>query len=90
MVALFSTLDELEPARVEEVFPDHDYHNRSVWRIYLSHAGHVLISDVVDKDKENRFDLAWRFGMCLCSDGRFSEAEALFVEVMETRKRLKN
>ena len=47
----------------------------------------ALISDVANKDTENRIDLMWRFGMCLYSDGQFNEAEALFIEVMEGRKR---
>src|SRR5439155_1490485 len=42
--------------------------------------------DVVEKDKENRIDLAWKFALCLYSDGRFNEAEALFIEVMESHK----
>jgi hypothetical protein len=75
-------------ARLEEVFPDHDHKNRSVWRTYLPHAGYALISDVVHKDGENRINLAWRFEMCLFSDGRFNEAEVPFMEVMERRKRV--
>jgi hypothetical protein len=37
-------------ARLEEVFPDEDYKNRSLWRLYLPHARYVLESNLVNKD----------------------------------------
>jgi hypothetical protein len=73
--------------RLDEVFPDHGHQNRSVWRTYLPHVSYVLISDVVAKDDEKRIALAWRFGMCLYTDGRYHEAEPLFVE--ETKRCLR-
>ena len=73
--------------RLDEVFPDHGHQNRSVWRTYLPHVSYVLISDVVAKD-EKRITLAWRFGMCLYTDGRYDEAETPFVEVMQMRQRV--
>ena len=75
-------------ARLEEVFPDDDHQNKSVWRTYLPHARYVLESDLVDKDQENRVDLAWNFGRCLDRDGRWNEAEVSFAEVMEIHKRV--
>ncbi|KAF2193470.1 HET-domain-containing protein [Zopfia rhizophila CBS 207.26] len=76
--------------RLEEVFPDDDYRNRSVWRTYLPHARYALESDLVDRDWKNRMDLMWRYGMCLYEDGRWNEAETPItqVQVMETRKRV--
>ena len=74
--------------RLDEVFPDHGHQNRSVWRTYLPHVSYVLISNVVAKDKEKRIALAWRFGMCLYTDGRYNEAEPLFVEETKRRKRV--
>ncbi|KAF2194690.1 HET-domain-containing protein [Zopfia rhizophila CBS 207.26] len=38
---------------LEEAFPDHDHKNRSLWRIYLPHVRHALLSDVVDKMKKS-------------------------------------
>jgi tetratricopeptide (TPR) repeat protein len=73
---------------LDEVFPDHGHRNRSVWRIYLPHVSYVLLSNVVAGDEEKRIALVWRFGMCLYTDGRYNEAEALFIEVMERRKRV--
>ncbi|KAH9207879.1 hypothetical protein DL95DRAFT_481880 [Leptodontidium sp. 2 PMI_412] len=74
--------------RLEEVFPDEDHKNRSVWRIYLPHARYVLESNLIDKCWENRINLARKVGMCLYNDGRFNEAEALNVQVMETSLRV--
>ena len=75
-------------ARLEEVFPSPDHQNRSVWRTYLPHVRCVLMSNMVEKDREDRIDLAWRFGTCLQSDGRYKESEACNLEVMESNKRL--
>jgi hypothetical protein len=73
--------------RIEEVFPDDDHQNRSIWRIYLPHVQSVLKSDVC-KDLESRGKLAWRFGTCLLQDGRYNEAEKQFVEAYKTDKKV--
>ena len=74
--------------RLKDVFPVHDHQNRSVWRKYWAHARCALESDLIDKQGEDRIDLAWKVGMCLYSDSRFDEAEELFIQVMETWKRV--
>jgi hypothetical protein len=74
--------------RLLEVFPDRDYRNRAAWREYLSHALYALSADNVEKDLNDWEGLAWKAGMCLYSDGRYKEAGELFVQVMETRKRV--
>jgi tetratricopeptide (TPR) repeat protein len=85
---LITQWTETAISRLQEVFPDHDHKKRSVWRTYLPHALYALLSDVVDKELEDRIDLAWKFAMCLYGDGRFNEAEFSFNEVMETRMRV--
>ncbi|KAF8865625.1 HET-domain-containing protein [Acephala macrosclerotiorum] len=72
--------------RLEEIFPDDDNKNRSVWRMYLPHARYTLESDLVNKDGEIWLDLMWRYGVCLYRDGRWNEAEASFTQVLETQK----
>ena len=72
--------------RLEEVFPDDNYRNRSVWRAYLPHARMALESDIGDRNLENRIHLMWRYGTCLYRDGRWKEAEEVFVQAMETFK----
>ena len=75
--------------RLEEVFPDDDHKNRSLWRTYLPHARQVLASNLVNEDGEQRMALMWRCGRCLYSDGRWDEAEALFTQISATEmKRL--
>ena len=54
---------------MEDVFPDNDHQNRSVWRRYLVHARYALESNLIDKYGENRINLAEKFGVCLYSDG---------------------
>jgi GTPase SAR1 family protein len=73
--------------RLEEVLPDKDYKNRSVWRAYLPHARYTLESNEVDKECQSRMHLLWRYGMCLYEDGRCNKAEALIIEVLEILKR---
>src|SRR6266516_113168 len=75
-------------ARLAEVLADGGHHNRVVWRTYLLHACYALRSDPVDEDGEDRIDLGWKYGICLYHDGRYNEAEILFDQVMETRKRV--
>ncbi|KIN03538.1 hypothetical protein OIDMADRAFT_177691 [Oidiodendron maius Zn] len=74
--------------RLGDIFPDDDHQNRSIWRRYLVHALYALESNLIDKYDEIRINLAWKVGLCLYSDGRYNEAEVLFAEVMEMRKKV--
>jgi tetratricopeptide (TPR) repeat protein len=73
--------------RLEEVFPDELYENRNVWRSYLPHARYVLESDLVDQTWQSRINLMWKCGQCFYKDGRWTEAEAAFTQVLEIEKR---
>ena len=73
--------------RLNEVFPNNDHTNRSIWRAYLPHARYVLESYVIEDEIRDKGGLLWKFGMCLYSDGRYSEAEKSISQVVETRKR---
>jgi tetratricopeptide (TPR) repeat protein len=74
--------------RLEEVFPDSDYRNRSVWRTYLPHARYALESQLDVDVVFEKTVLLWKFGMCVYRDGRYDEAEKAFTQVMENRKRV--
>jgi hypothetical protein len=78
---------EVVVTRLQEVFPDKDYKNRSVWRTYLPHARYVLESNLVNKDWQTRMNLLWKYGICLYEDGRWNEAEAAIAEILEIEKR---
>ncbi|EHA45981.1 hypothetical protein MGG_02976 [Pyricularia oryzae 70-15] len=74
-------------ARLEEVFPDHEHRNRTVWRVYLPHANCLLESNLIDNDNTSKINLKWKIALCYYSDGRYSEAETFLREVMEVRTR---
>ncbi|RYN85702.1 hypothetical protein AA0119_g13199 [Alternaria tenuissima] len=69
------------------VFPDDDHSNRSKWRRLLPHAQYALSHSPADDDKE-RMRLASKCATTLFRDGRYDEAEELFVQVMQTSKRM--
>ena len=72
--------------RLRDIFPDNDHQNRAIWRRYMAHARYVLDSNIVESGRETRIGLASKVALCLRSDGRFDEAEVLFLEVMESTK----
>ncbi|KAF4215069.1 hypothetical protein CNMCM8980_008758 [Aspergillus fumigatiaffinis] len=74
--------------RLEEVFPDDNHKNRSVWRRYLPHARYALQADLVDKDWMCRIELIWRYGLCLYRDGQWGEAEVAIIQVLDMTKRV--
>jgi tetratricopeptide (TPR) repeat protein len=70
------------------VFPDGDHSNRSKWRRLLPHAQYALSHSPADNDDEEKLDLTSKCAMALYSDGRCEEAEELFAQVMQARKRV--
>ena len=84
---LLAQWTEIVIERLEDVFPDNDHNNRSIWRAYLPHARCVLESRLVDQGQQSRLRLLWRYATCLSADGRWNEAEAAFVEGFEIEKR---
>ncbi|KAH9204603.1 hypothetical protein DL95DRAFT_495507 [Leptodontidium sp. 2 PMI_412] len=78
---------DLHRLRLEDVFPDDDHQNRSVWRAYLPHARCVLGSRLVDQSQQSRMSLLWRYATCLSADGLWDEAEAAYIEGLEIEKR---
>ncbi|KAI5365711.1 hypothetical protein J4E82_011248 [Alternaria postmessia] len=71
-----------------QVFPDSEHSNRSKWRRLLPHAQYALSHSPADDDDEERMRLASKCATTLFRDGRYDEAEELFVQVMQTMKRL--
>ncbi|OJD09678.1 hypothetical protein AJ78_08982, partial [Emergomyces pasteurianus Ep9510] len=66
--------------RFSEVFPNNDHDNRNMWRELLPHAL-SLIGEVEFEEKQEIYNsLARRIAQCLYSDGRYTEAEKLFVQ----------
>jgi len=74
--------------RMEEAFPNSNHENRSLWRTYLPHARYLLKSDIVKNHHSTRTNFMWRYGMCLCADERWNEAESSIRRVLETRQKV--
>jgi tetratricopeptide (TPR) repeat protein len=72
--------------RLEEVFPEAEHMNRSIWRLYLAHALYVLKQDSLEVDGKGRVELIWRVAWCLYHEGRYKEAESWCLQVIEIRK----
>ena len=69
--------------RLDKLFPDHNYKNRTLWRPYLTHVRCILESNLVDKHWDVRMALMQRYAKCLYEDGRWNEAELAFLELVE-------
>jgi tetratricopeptide (TPR) repeat protein len=75
-------------SQLARVFPTGEHASRPVWKAYLPHARYVLASNAHNGDLEDAISLRNKVGFCLLVDGKYSEAEELFVQVVETRKRV--
>jgi tetratricopeptide (TPR) repeat protein len=75
-------------ARVAEMLADRGDENGFEWRMHLPHVNYVLGSDLVEENGKDKTNMMWKYGMCLYDDGRYNEAEKLFEQVMETKKRV--
>jgi len=85
---LLSQWTHVVVTRLLEVFPDNNHGSRSKWRRLLPHAKFALSSGLSGQDNEAITALIWKCAITLLSDGRWKEAEELFVQVMETSKRV--
>ncbi|KAL4998951.1 hypothetical protein BDV10DRAFT_63008 [Aspergillus recurvatus] len=74
--------------RLSEVFPNNHHTNRQLWREYLPHALSLLSEREICEQQEQYIDCMQKVGSCLYSDGRYNEAEELFVQVMVTWKQV--
>jgi tetratricopeptide (TPR) repeat protein len=71
-----------------QVFPDSDYSNRSKWTRLLPHVQYALSHSPADDDNEERMRLASKCAITLFRDGQYDEAEELFMQMMQTMKRV--
>jgi tetratricopeptide (TPR) repeat protein len=71
-----------------QVFPDNDHSNRSKWRRLFPHVQYALSHSLNDQKGMDRMNLAWKCAEALLSDGRYKESEKLFVQAMETHKKI--
>jgi tetratricopeptide (TPR) repeat protein len=85
---LLSQWNQVVVTRLLEVFPDNNHGSRSKWRRLLPHARSALSSGLTEQDNEATTNLVWKCAMTLLEDGRWMDAEELFVQVMETSSRV--
>jgi hypothetical protein len=70
------------------VFLGYNHGSRSKWRRLLPHAKFALSSSLTRQENGARIKLVRKCAITLHRDGRWKEAEELFVQVIETRKRV--
>ena len=73
--------------QLRDIFPSDAPENRILWREYLPHALFILQSNEFQSDTQDREDLVQKVARCLYRDGRYYQAEALFKEVFEKKKK---
>ncbi|KAI9035586.1 uncharacterized protein KD926_003246, partial [Aspergillus affinis] len=73
--------------QLDKIFPNSNHDNRQKWRECLSHALYLANSAEFQAHQDNYHDFLARIGDCLQSDGRYSEAEIVFRNVLEMLER---
>ncbi|KAL2822941.1 hypothetical protein BJX63DRAFT_417348 [Aspergillus granulosus] len=71
--------------QLDKTFPNSNHSNRQIWRDYLPHALYLVDSEEFQRD--NHDDFLARLGSCLENDGRYAEAETLFLDVLKVQER---
>lgn len=75
--------------RLENLLPDDDGENISVWGPYMPHARHLLDTTSKDAHSATRTNLLRKYSKCLDSAGRYAEAETSFCELREVLRKTK-
>ncbi|KAL3435108.1 purine and uridine phosphorylase [Aspergillus tetrazonus] len=78
---LFSYWIQKVADRIQEVFPDDNYTNRTLWRKYLPHVQALMQEDEFIKQQKQHTNLIQNTADCLASDGRYFEAKSLYKEL---------
>ncbi|KAL2809773.1 putative kinesin light chain [Aspergillus granulosus] len=73
--------------QLDEIFPDNNHDNRQMWRDCLPHALYLVNSAEFQAYQDNHYSFLARIGRCLQSDGRYSEGEILFQNVLKIQER---
>ncbi|KAI9373906.1 hypothetical protein BJX61DRAFT_355122 [Aspergillus egyptiacus] len=74
--------------RLSEIFPKCHHTNRQLWREYLPHALFLMDQNEFKEHREQYVDYMENVGRCLHHDGRYNEAEKLFIQVLEIRNQV--
>ncbi|KAL4815509.1 hypothetical protein BDW67DRAFT_191537 [Aspergillus spinulosporus] len=68
--------------RLGELFPDSSHYNRELWREYLPPALVLVHEKEFILQLREYMEFVERISDCLASDGRYSEAEVLYIQLM--------
>jgi len=86
--SLLAKWTEAAITRLLDMFPDDNHGNRSKWRRLLPHANYVLKFGLIGEGNEARVGLVSKCAISLLSDGRYNEAEAYFLEMVQRDKKM--
>jgi tetratricopeptide (TPR) repeat protein len=86
--SLLARWTEAAITRLLDMFPDDNHGNRSKWRRLLPHAIYALKFGLIGEGNEARVGLVSKCAISLLSDGRYNEAEAYFLEMVQRDKRV--
>ncbi|KAE8390429.1 hypothetical protein BDV23DRAFT_183530 [Aspergillus alliaceus] len=83
--SLFAPWVQRAATQLSAAFPSHDHKNRELWRKYMPHALRAV--NEIDRAQKKQWEpLIWKMANCLCSDGRFNEAEGLLIDLAEIQR----
>jgi nucleoside phosphorylase/tetratricopeptide (TPR) repeat protein len=74
--------------QLDDVFPNDLYSNQALWREYLPHAIYLINTEEFHDIHDEYVEFTSRVGRSLDCDGRYNEAELLFVDCLETHERV--
>ncbi|KAE8360872.1 violaceus kinesin [Aspergillus caelatus] len=78
--SLFVPWIQRAATQLSVAFPNHDHKNRELWRKYMPHA--LCVMNEMDRQQKAQWEpLIWKMANCLCTDGRFNEAEELLIDL---------
>ncbi|KAL4971905.1 putative kinesin light chain [Aspergillus desertorum] len=83
----FLSLHRLSADQLDKIFPSNKHENRQIWRCYLPHALYLVDSAEFRALQDSYEAFLAKVGSCLQSDGRYTEAETPFQDVLRVRER---
>ncbi|KAL4863582.1 hypothetical protein BDV12DRAFT_206383 [Aspergillus spectabilis] len=74
----------------DQAFPDNNYTNQKLWRVYMPHALSLIGEREFQKIRGNYISLVQNIGRCLQTDGRYNEAAVLFEDIVKIENKVKS
>ncbi|EUC50143.1 hypothetical protein COCMIDRAFT_82712 [Bipolaris oryzae ATCC 44560] len=74
--------------RLLQIFPEDDYQNMSKWRRLFPHTKYALLYRSPEAEDVEWVGLVSKYAKALYRDGHYNEAEVLFIQVTDSRRRV--